>query len=229
MPDFATTRWTLVRRAAEASPQGRRALGELLALYQPALRAQLARWRVPGAESEDLWQEFAARLMEGEWLRRAEPAAGSFRAFLGTALQRFAANRLREATAHKRGGEASFAGEDALDALATDVAGPDRQFDADWAALVLARARQALLEDAHSRGKQALYDALEPYLAEDARRDDYHAIAARFGSNANAIGVAVHRLRARLRELLRREVAETVEDEAALARELEALRDALRG
>jgi RNA polymerase sigma factor (sigma-70 family) len=229
MPDFSTTRWTLVRRAADASPQGRRALGELLALYQPALRAQLARWRVPGAEGEDLWQEFATRMMEGEWLRRAQPSAGSFRAFLGTALKRFAANRLREATALKRGGDATFAAESEIENLATDTVGPDRQFDADWASLVLARVQEALREDARSRGREALYEALEPFLVEEAQRDDYHAIAARFGSNANAIGVAVYRLRARLRELLRREVAETVEDAAALEREMDSLRDALRG
>lgn len=229
MTAFATTRWTLVRRAADASPRGRRALGELLALYEAPLRAQLSRWRVPGTDGDDLWQEFATRLMEGEWLRRAEPASGSFRAFLGTALQRFAANRLREATAGKRGGAAVHAGDDALDFAATDDPSPDRQFDADWAALVLARAHAALREEALARGKQALFEALEPFLAEDAQRDDYAALAAGIGSNANAVGVAVHRLRARLRELVRREVAETVEDDAALAREMQALRDALRG
>lgn len=61
------------------------------------------------------------------------------------------------------------------------------------------------------------------------RSDDYVRLAARFGSNANALGVAVHRLRARQRELVRREVLQTVEDADALGRELESLRDALRG
>lgn len=229
MPGFSTTRWTLVRRAAEATPQGRRALAELLALYEPALRAQLARWRVPGADDDDLFQEFVARLMEQAWLDRADGSQGSFRAFLATALRRFASNRLREATAEKRGGGWRAAGDEALDELAALEPGPDRRFDADWAGLVLRRARDALRAEAVARGKGELFDALEPFLDEDAQRDDYVRLAARFGSTSNAIGVAVHRLRARLRALLRREVLETVDDEAALARELAALRDALRG
>ena len=228
MSEFSTTRWSLVRRAAEPSAPGRRALAELLALHEPALRAQLARWRVPGSDRDDLWQEFVARMLEHEWLRRADEAAGSFRAFLGTALQRFAANRLREALAEKRGGGLATAPSEVLDALAAPDAGPDRRFDADWADLVLERALRGLRAEARERGKGELFDALEPFLADEAARDAYVPVAARFGSTANAIGVAVHRLRARLRVLLRREVLETVDGEEALESELEVLRDALR-
>ena len=229
MSNFSTTRWSLVRRAAQSDPPGRRALAELLRLYEPALRAQLGRWRVPGADTDDLWQSFVARLLEDELLRKADAAAGSFRAFLGTALQRCVANALRAALADKRGGALRREDQEVLDTLASAQAGPDRQFDADWARLVLARATHALRGEAVQRGKGELFAALEPFLAEDAQRDDYPAIAARFGTNANAVGVAVHRLRARLRELVRREVIETVDDEQALRRELEALRDALLG
>ena len=226
MPDFSTTRWSLVRRAAEPSAGGRRALGELLTLYEPALRAQLARWRVPGADGDDLWQEFVARLLEHDWLQRADPAAGHFRAFIATALQRFAANRLRAETAEKRGGAMTAA--DTLDELAAAEPGPDRRFDADWARLVFERALRRLRAEAVERGKGELFDALEPFLAEDAQRDDYVRIAPRFGSNAHAIGVAVHRLRTRLRDLLRDEVLQTLDDETQATAELEALRDALR-
>lgn len=228
MPSPATTRWTLVRRAAESTPQGRRALAELLEIYAPPLRAQLARWHVAGADHDDLWQEFVARLMEGEWLRRADAGSGSFRAFLGTALQRYASNRVREVTAGKRGGSGStYVQHEELEALATEDAGPDDQFHREWAQLVLQRATAALRREVRARGKDALFQALEPFLAEDAQREDYVTLGARLGSTPNAVAVAVHRLRARLRELLRREVLQTV-DEAALAGELEALRDALR-
>jgi DNA-directed RNA polymerase specialized sigma24 family protein len=229
MTAFSTTRWSLVRRATHPGPEGRRALGELIVLYEPALRAQLARWRVPGADGDDLYQAFVQRMLEDDLLRKADAELGSFRAYLATALRRFAANALRAATADKRGGGQVPGGEAELDVVVSPEPEPDRQFDADWAGLVLARVTRALREEAAQRGKEELFDALEPFLAEDAQRDDYVAIGVRFGSNANAIGVAVHRLRARLRELLRREVLETVDDTEALSRELQALRDALRG
>lgn len=229
MARYATTRWSLVRQAGESGPAAPKALAELLVLYEPAIRGQLSRWHVEGADCDDLFQEFVARLLEDGTLRRAEAGRGSFRAFLGTALHRFAANQVRDRVAEKRGGKAARDDESALDAVACADAMPDEQFDADWARLVLQRATAALRAEAVARGKGELFEALEGFLAEDARRDDYARIGERFGATANALGVAVHRLRARWRELVRAQVLDTVDDEAGLERELARLREALRG
>lgn len=218
-----------MRRAGTPGAPGRAALAELVALYEPAIRAQLARWRVPGTERDDLYQEFIARLLEDGAIGRADAARGAFRTWLATALHRFAAKALRAATADKRGGCAWHENDEALALLEAPTDGPDRHFDAEWARLLLTRAAAALRGEAEARGKAALFDALEPWLVEDAPRDAYVEIARRFGSNPNAIGVAVHRLRARFRQLVRERVLDTVEDEAALERELALLREALHG
>ena len=59
---FPTTHWSLVGRAAQdASEAKRRALDELLARYQPALRAHLIYGkRLQPEDAEDLLQEFVA-------------------------------------------------------------------------------------------------------------------------------------------------------------------------
>lgn len=224
----ATTRWSLVQRAAGDGPAAPKALAELIAHYEPAIRTQLAGYRVPGADRDDLYQEFVTRLMEDGLLRKADARRGAFRAYLGTALHRFAANQLRATLAEKRGGGAAHEGDDTLDRLPGGEPSPDARFDAEWARLILERAMQALRAEAAAKGKAELHEALEPFLVEDARRDDYVRIAERFGVRANAVGVAVHRLRARLAHLVREQVFDTVDDEAALERELVLLRDALR-
>ena len=52
-------------------------------------------------------------------------------------------------------------------------------------------------------------------------------MAASFGMNANALKVAVHRLKRRFRELLKAEVAGTLDDPGAVAEELHVLFAAL--
>lgn len=228
-PKFMTTRWSLVQRAGAPGSAAPRALAELLALYERPIRAQLRRWRVAGADPDDLYQGFITRLLEDDALARADPGRGTFRGFLSTALERFGSNQVRAQQARKRGGDVRRDDDIDLAGVVADAPLPDAQFDADWAQTVLERATAALRLEAESRGKGALFDALAPYLAEDAARDDYLGIAERFGVTANAIGVAVHRLRARWRELVRGEVLDTVDDPDVLARELAHLREALRG
>jgi hypothetical protein len=76
--------------------------------------------------------------------------------------------------------------------------------------------------------KVALLEALTPALHGDG--GEAHAqVAARLGTSEGAVRVALHRLRTRLRELVRDEVAQTLADPADLDDELRALRAALAG
>jgi RNA polymerase sigma factor (sigma-70 family) len=225
---FATTRWSLVRKAA-APGQGRpKALGELISRYEPAIRSQLSKYRVAGADTDDLYQEFVAGLIEREFAQKADPERGSFRAYLSTALRYFIANELRGVLADKRGGGVVHVADDAALEVATSDPRPEESFDAEWATLVLTQAVAELRREAAARGKEDLYLALEPYLVEDAEHDAYIKIGEAFGARANSIAVAVHRLRARFRTLVRSIVLDTVEDEEALERELRIFRDAFR-
>jgi RNA polymerase sigma-70 factor (ECF subfamily) len=133
------------------------------------------------------------------------------------------------ATAQRRGGGQRL---ETLDADAAPEAtspelSPEQAFELSWALTVLARAMDALGREAEARGKRALFDALREFLVEQPEADDYERVAARLGMRENTVAAAVSRLRKRLRELVRAELAETVHDDGALEPELRALRTAL--
>jgi hypothetical protein len=66
-------------------------------------------------------------------------------------------------------------------------------------------------------------------VVENAERSDYALAAEKLGMRPTTVAVVVHRLRARLRELVEAELRETVADPQALAEEMGALRSALGG
>ncbi len=73
----------------------------------------------------------------------------------------------------------------------------------------LDRVAASLREEFQRRGKEAVFDGLKDQLIGDHDRLPYLEIGARLGLSEVA-RVAVHRLRRRFGELLRREIGETV-------------------
>jgi len=165
-------------------------------------------------EAEDLLQGFFVHLVERQTLSRADRHKGAFRAFLLGCLRNFLANNRDRAMASKRGGDVAIisldfdAAESALQQHGPDPADDtERDFDRRWAWLLMQRALKQLEDDYQSRPE--VYARLKGFLinAEDAARAK---VAAKLGMSDGAIKVAIHRLRARFRELLRAEVAKTV-------------------
>ena len=74
----------------------------------------------------------------------------------------------------------------------------------------LDRVAASLREEFQRRGKEAVFDGLKDQLIGDHDRLPYLEIGARLGLSEVAARVAVHRLRRRFGELLRREIGETV-------------------
>lgn len=232
-PRFLTTRWSLVRSAAEGGEAARRSLEELCHAYWYPLYAYLRRRGERRASSEDLVQAFFALLLERGDLAAVDPARGRFRAWLLTALKHFAANERERERAEKRGGgrrllsidwdaaEARWAAEPAT--LRT----PEREFDRAWALATLERAAERLREEYERRGKADLFEALRPELTSGS--GDREALAARLGLTAGALKVAVHRLRQRFGEALRAEIGETLESAEEVDAELAELLEALGG
>ena len=77
-----------------------------------------------------------------------------------------------------------------------------------------------LAEEQAAAGKSALFDSLRPFLAGEADGLAYADIAVRLGLSEDAARMTVTRLRRRYRQLLRREVANTVADAAEIDDEL---------
>ena len=225
---FEATRWSLVLSAGGDDADARAALAALCERYRPPVLAYVRRHGAAN-DAEDLVQAFFERVISSRLYDRADPARGRFRNFLLRALVNFLRDQHDHAQRQKRGAGVTFALEpDGLERLASAPAdSPEAEFDRRWALAALDGALARLRQECEQGGKGAWFRELEPCVIEPVERDVYQAMAARLGSKANTIAVAVGRLRQRLRQHVRAELAETVQSEAELDAELHALRDAL--
>ena len=208
---------------------GSDALAELCRTYWYPLYAYVRRSGRDRHQSEDLIQEFFARLLAGNSLGGVDRAKGKFRSFLLAALKHFLANEWDRAQAQKRGGAQIPI---ALDGLSADTRyrlepaddrTPDKVFERQWALTVLEQALARLKNEYTDAGKSGLFEELKGFLTGDGQGEAYSAIAGRNGMTQGSLKVAVHRLRRRYRALLREEVAQTVSDPKEVEGEIRAL------
>ena len=230
---FHTTRWTLVRDARGASPEARQALSELCAgCYAPVVAFLRREGRAEDAARE-LAHEFFAKVLADDALGEVERGRGRFRSYLLGAVKHFLANHRRDAAREKRGGGAEHVafgegtdtspGVDVTDATALP---PDSTFDREWALALVERALASLENESDD---PAHFAALKPWLTPAASPKTQSEIAAQLGLSEGALKVAIHRLRRRLREIIRAEIAQTLHDPADLADEMRHLVAALAG
>ena len=232
---FRTTRWTHVSRAKADSPEGRRALAELCsAYYEPVAAFLRCRLRDPDT-ARDLAHDFFAHVLAGGAIAHAQQERGRFRSYLLGAVKHFLSHHREAERRLKRGGAAehiSLQDTDARDARSVpddSVLSPEAVFDRQWALTVVARSLEALRQECLSEGRAAFFEQVKPWLTGDAAHGDQTALAASSGMNANALKVAVHRLKRRFRHLLKAEVAGTLDDRALIQAEMQALFSAFGG
>ncbi len=233
--EFLTTRWTRVRRAQEHSPEGRRALADLCAAYYGPvtvfLRYELRDKNADAAR--DVAHDFFAQVLAGDCLFNAVKERGRFRSYLLGALKHYLSHRREAANRLKRGGGAELLPLDDEESPLADVIpdgstlSPDETYDRQWALTVVARALDALRRECAKECRQDLFEHAKPWLTGDAAHGDQAALAAACGLNASALKVAIHRLKKRYRELVREEIASTLEDAAGVDSEMQALFAAL--
>jgi RNA polymerase sigma-70 factor (ECF subfamily) len=225
MARFDTTHWSIVARARGDSRDARAALEVLCRAYRPPVLAYIRGRGYASDAAEDLAQTFFERFVEDAYHTVADPARGRFRAFLLTALKRFLINSDAEAKAIKRGGGvrmAALADEQAsgTNLMAETSASPEGAFERGWALAILESALDKLRSESDQTGKRELFDILREFLTERPDEEDYDRAAAALKMRRNTLAVAVHRLRHRLRELVREEIAQTTIGHAELEAEL---------
>ncbi|HAB18090.1 MAG TPA: RNA polymerase subunit sigma-24 [Verrucomicrobiales bacterium] len=231
---FVTTRWTMVLNAGrKSSPHSDRALSELCQTYWYPLYAYVRRQGHSKEDSEDLVQAFFERFLEKNYLEGLSETRGKFRAFLLASLKHFLANAWDKSQRQKRGGGATHLSLDWQSADERyhldppDPASPERAFDRAWALALLERVVTRLRDECVAAGKAALFERAKGYLMIGEAAIPYAEAAMQLNLDEGAVRVAVHRLRQRYRRLLRDEIAQTLEDPADVAEELQALQAAL--
>jgi RNA polymerase sigma-70 factor (ECF subfamily) len=224
---FATTQWSLVLAAGQRGSAGaEQALARLCALYWYPVFAFVRRRGHPPDEAEDLTQAFFARLIEKGDLGDADRSRGRFRSFLLTACQYFLANERDRTLTLKRGGgrvplsiDAAVA-EGRYEQALAHAETPERLYDRQWCLALLEGVLEALRAEYATSGRQEVFERLQPFLSGGSEAGT-HADAARdLGTSPGAVKVAVHRLRRRYRDELRRRVADTVESDQDVEDEL---------
>jgi RNA polymerase sigma-70 factor (ECF subfamily) len=216
-----------------ASSESTQALQQLCRAYWYPLYWFARRRGTSPHDAEDLIQSFFTHLLEKEVFARAERERGRFRTFLLSALKNFESNERARTKTVKRGGREVFVSFDELQAESryeqepTSDLSPERLYDQKWAASLLARVLETLRLEYTAAGKAALFEELRHLLWGGRGPTSYDIVAERLGSTEGAIKVAVHRFRSRFKERLQDEVAQTVDDPAAVEDELRHLLSSL--
>lgn len=231
---FVTTRWSIVlsAQAAGDTAEAGAALETLCRTYWYPLYAYARRSTQSPADAEDLVQGFFAKVISKDYLKTAARERGKFRSFLLMTFKRFMANEWDREHAQKRGGfsttvpidtdlaESRFASEGSHNSP------PDVLFDRQWATALLERTIARLEEEYVATGRARLFELLRDCLSPDETALAYAAIAAKLNLTEAAVKMAVHRLRARYRVLIREEIAQTVTSASEVEEEIRHLFEA---
>jgi len=240
-PDrFSTTRWSVVLACAGSGAgeeTARKALDQLCKTYWRPVFAFICRCGHPVPDAQDLTQDFFVIVLKGHLLERADPDRGRFRSLLLKALKDFLANvRIKHRTL-KRGGDAQFVSWDewmaevpsrlSISAKEAETWPAERIFDVRWAATAAEHALRQLGEECEAGGRRRVFDVLSDCLAAERQDVSYQKLSQTLGIPETSVKSLVHELRVRYRDLLRAEVAQTVEKPEDVDEELRYLCAAL--
>ena len=231
---FATTHWSVVLKAARNdTTRAHDALARLCQTYWYPLYAYARRRGYSPEDAQDLTQEFFAQLLERQSLERANPNLGRFRSFILTAMKNFLTDEWKKTRAEKRGGGRALlsldlaAAESRLDVEPADNSAPDKLFEKRWALTLLDEVLNRLEREYQDEGKIELFTALKQTLMGSRESQPYRELATALSMNEGAVKVAAHRLRKRYRELIRAEIANTLDETQDVDEEMKHLFAAL--
>jgi len=231
---FATTRWTLVLNSGNESEnaQAEKAIEELCQVYWSPIYVFIRRRGYQRDDAEDLTQAFFTRLLEKGTLAAARRERGRFRTFILATLKNFLADERDRLLALKRGAgrilSCNWVMADVQYQFApTDSMTPEKAFERNWASSLLGEALKRLGEECRGAGQGNLFCHLCFSLTGERATVSYAQLARSLKMSEGAVKVAVHRLRKRYRQLLREEIAHTVERPDEIEEELRHLKQAL--
>lgn len=231
---FKTTRWSIVAMAGKnPSPESAQALEDLCRVYWPPVYAFLRRKGFDSYQSEDLCQGFFEKLLAKNYVAQADRDKGKFRTFLLAALSGFTANEWDRSQRLKRGGGVTFLSmasgeaEERYSDIPADSSTPETLFERRWAETVLEQVMIALEKEYLAAGYGERFQRLKVFLVDVRGALPFVEAANELRLSESAVKSFVHRLRQRYRELLRAEIAQTVQSPDEVDGEIRHLLSAL--
>lgn len=230
---FPTTHWTLVTRVREGGEIRRAALEELCGLYWYPIYVFLRRRGFAQHDAEDLTQGFFLKLLGDETFDAAQAEKGRLRTFLLSSLDRHLVDQKRREGALKRGAGwkiiafDELRAEDRYAAEPLDHRDPEWLFTRAWTQLLLESVREQMRESFAETGRAGVFEALLPFLIMEDAPPSYREVAEKLDSSETAVRLLVFRMRGKFRDLLREEVARTVNVPEDIENELEWIKSML--
>jgi RNA polymerase sigma-70 factor (ECF subfamily) len=206
------TNWTLVRKACQgAAEMARQAQKQLLERYGGAVRRYLGGVVRDGDVADDLFQDFAVRLIRGDF-QGVDPERGRFRQYVKAVLFHLIADHHRR---KQRLPEELPDGHPGGVVVAEPMESRDQEFVACWRAELLSHGWQTL-EQAERKSGQLYYTVLR-FRAEHpglSSAEMAEQLSTQLGKPLTAAGVrqTLHRARERFASQLLREVTESLEE-----------------
>ena len=207
----------MVAAVQDESAPAQSALETLCRAYWYPIYVYVRRKSYGPEDAQDLTQEFFAQLISKQHLRLADRSKGKFRTFLLATLDYFLAREWSRAHRQKRGGKFIFISRDQqtpeeryrLEPADNDT--PEKKFLRQWALAILKQTMDALERECEANSTGALFQEAKNLLSGERDGGAYAGISQRLAMSEGAVRVAVHRLRQRYGELLRKEIAQTVD------------------
>lgn len=207
----------MVRLAvAEGKPGADQALDALCRLYERPILVYILRAGHAADAAQDLKQAFFAHLLSKNALADAEGTRVKLRAFLITKLQSFMVDEHRHKTALKRGaGKVMAMGDlseeqqqrlEPVDDVTAYVA-----YQRQWMQTLVETAMLKLRDDYAERGQGGLFAAISPFITGGGEQT-LAELSAGLGRPEGTLKSDISRLRARCQQLIREQIAATLDD-----------------
>ena len=212
-PSLPPTNWDdIVVADRESKPTQSREAWERLAMSYWGPLFSFARRSGRGEDQAmDDVQDFFHHLLVNKRVGRADPALGKFRSFLLTVFKRFLIDKWRrekwEKLTESLEQRLANAGPEAEP---RDPSDPDREFHQNCAFTLLNLALVRLEKEEQAAGREEIFAVLRTRL-DGKERLSYEQLAGELGVSAETLRVAVHRLKKRLKAIVRDEIMQTLD------------------
>jgi RNA polymerase sigma-70 factor (ECF subfamily) len=232
---FPSTQWSEIQAAQDPSQPGyRERLDALLRTYwKPAYAYIRASWKKSNEDAKDLTQAFFAHLLQNGRIGPRRKEGGRFRSYLKQALKNFLIDAHRAAEV-RRAIQPSLGLEPTDETLPAD---PERAFDREWLSCLLDSSLSTLERDLKKEGKEVYFRVFRTYLLDPAEGREvtvttqsgdlvlptYQTVGRRLGLSESDVRNYLNLCRSRLRDILRAEIRETLDDAREAEDELRSL------